>query len=170
VFITGGKPADFKSKKNMTTVRKKAMDAFLKSDKSTVNKPRRSVSRSRLDSEESASNQSISSIGSHDALIEFSTAPTTYSHSRRSASRTKTSALRRSSFASASHDQDVSSTSSIALHQKGRDLILSVAPIVQPSRTNIKLPYDDYTPPPFVSLGKSRRCSNPAIPRSRWKN
>ncbi len=67
-FITSSSLADFKSKKNMTTVRKKAMEFHLGEKKSTG-----PTERSRLNSE--ASDVSRSSNGSRDAPTEVSSLP-----------------------------------------------------------------------------------------------
>ncbi|KAF2032015.1 hypothetical protein EK21DRAFT_99335 [Setomelanomma holmii] len=75
IFITGDKPADFKSKKVMTVVRKKAMDAYLKGDGKEKN-VKSSAGRSRfssVDSASRASNRSRSSVGREDALTDIST-------------------------------------------------------------------------------------------------
>jgi len=48
-FITGNKPADFRSKKTMTAVRKKAMNSFLKTDKSKAGESHVSTERSNRD-------------------------------------------------------------------------------------------------------------------------
>ncbi|KAH7414456.1 hypothetical protein DE146DRAFT_674019 [Phaeosphaeria sp. MPI-PUGE-AT-0046c] len=72
IFITGGKPADFKSKRVMTTVRKKAMDAYLKSDGKPTKKSKSSSGRSRFSSVDSDSRGSIRSklsVGSQDAEL-----------------------------------------------------------------------------------------------------
>jgi hypothetical protein len=143
----------------MTTVRKKAMDAFLRGDGKigkTGKKARGSVDRSRLNSEDSASNRSRSSIGSHDAITELSTVPTAYTQSLGSTNRTETSSPTRSSIALSSYSRDAPGIDgAMVRRQRPHDFVLPAAPIVLPSRRNIKLPYDDYLPPPFVSIGKA---------------
>ncbi|OAK98730.1 hypothetical protein IQ06DRAFT_225161 [Phaeosphaeriaceae sp. SRC1lsM3a] len=72
IFITGAKPADFKSKRVMTAVRKKAMDAWLKSDGKPTKKAKSPTGRSRfssVDSDSRGSTRSKLSVGSQDALV-----------------------------------------------------------------------------------------------------
>ncbi|KAF1915087.1 hypothetical protein BDU57DRAFT_557307 [Ampelomyces quisqualis] len=69
IFITGGTPADFKSKKVMTTVRKKAMDAFLKGDGKANKKSKSSTARSRFSSVGSGSNKSKLIQETHDFVL-----------------------------------------------------------------------------------------------------
>ncbi|KAH7095983.1 hypothetical protein FB567DRAFT_46089 [Paraphoma chrysanthemicola] len=150
IFVTAEKPADFKSKSTMTTVRKKAMDAFLKGDKKTGKTAKSSGTRSRI------SSRSRSSVGHDDAFTDISTMPTTVSQSAPSVTRTKASSPTRSSIAPSSHDPDAQSASgTVARTQRFREFVLEDAPLVAPARDNVPLPYDAYQPGPFVSIGTS---------------
>ncbi|KAF2833046.1 hypothetical protein CC86DRAFT_338152 [Ophiobolus disseminans] len=152
IFITGGTPADFKSKKNMTTVRKKAMDSFLKGDKTMSKKPRSPADGSI---QSSVSNKSKANIVYDDVSTVLSTAPTTVSGGGECVERTKTSSPTRS-FRINRHERDSSSAEgSVIRSSKTRDFILPSAPIVLPCRTTVPLPYDEHIPPLFVSIGKS---------------
>ncbi|KAF1953388.1 hypothetical protein CC80DRAFT_420174 [Byssothecium circinans] len=101
LFITGTTPADFKTKKNMTRVRKKAMGSWLEKEK----KPRDSKKEQRRQSREA-------------------------------------------------------STCSRAIQKVSRippvtgEFVLPSAPIVIPSRETLALPYYEYIPGPFQSIGK----------------
>lgn len=143
----------------MTTVRKKAMDAFLKGDRKTVRNAKSPAERSRFSSVDSgsrASNRSRSSVGRDDAFTDNSTMPTTVSQGVPSITRTKAGSPTRSSVAPSSHDQDAQSTEgAVARVQRFREFVLEDAPLVTPARDNVPLPYDAYQPGPFVSIGKS---------------
>lgn len=154
IFITGRSPAEFKSKKNMTTVRKKAMDAFLKGDRKTSKKAKSPTGgRSRISSVESDSRGSELSFGSQDAPTELSTVPTTVSQSAGSVGHISTSSFARSSDAPNSHDQDIEGA--VTKLQKSHAFVLPSSPIFLPCRKGAPAPYNAYMPPPFVSIGKA---------------
>ena len=145
-FITSASPADFKSKKNMTIVRKKAMDSFLKEKKSTG-----PPERSRLNSE--ASDASRSSNGSKDARTKVITLPTATAQQPLSQADQLSST---SSPATSRHDAgDSSPEMQIIRVKKSLGSVLPPPPIVLPMRTNVILPYDEFSPAPLVSIGKS---------------
>jgi hypothetical protein len=73
IFITGGTPAAFKSKKNMITVRKKAVDAFLKIDKKSGKKPIRTARISSVEAE--AHQQPITNADSENMAPRGSESP-----------------------------------------------------------------------------------------------
>jgi hypothetical protein len=153
MFITAGTPADFRSKKNMTVVRKKAMAAYLEGDEKSSKKSRSRFSS--VDSESKGSNRSKRSVGSQDAT-DLSTIPTTVSQAGEIVGRTKASSPVRSSHTPSSHEQDTSSVEGpVVRAQQPHDFVLPAAPIFLPCRKGIPLPYDNHTPPPFVSIGKS---------------
>jgi hypothetical protein len=131
-FITGRTAAVYKSKNNITSIRKKAMDAYLKGDKK-ANKGFKSPTRTRFSSVDSDSGSSWmprSSIGSQDAFTDLSTLD--------------------------GHDQDSPTMNSlVARTQQVHNFALPLAPIVLPCAKGIPSAYDTYTPPPFVSMGKS---------------
>jgi len=177
IFITGEKPADFKSKKNsmctsiqitistatniephhlVTTVRKKAMDAFLKGDRKTSTGPRSYTDMSRLNTVPSSSDVwSQTGIDPDDSSTVLSTIPTTASeHSESIYQPTKNP--RETPFIETEDDQQSPRKCVLVVNQqRPRDFILPAAPIVVPIRQGIPLPYDEYVPQPFVSIGKS---------------
>lgn len=139
----------------MTSVRKKAMDAYLKSDDNTGKKPRNSVDRPRLasvDSSSMISDFSRSSIVFDDTSTALSTVASTFSRSAESTRRKKSGST---SIRSNSNSQDLDATSGEGSIAKPRKSILPPAPIVLPCRTSVPLPYDTYVPAPFVSIGKN---------------
>jgi hypothetical protein len=156
IFITGGTPAELRSKANMTTVRKKAMDAFLKGDRKTSNKSKSSTGgRSRFSSVDSDSRGSELSFESHDVAADVSTIPTTISQSAGSAGRTSTSSVARFSIAPSRYEHEHDAESAVAKLQEPHDFVLPPSPLFMFCRKGAPMPYDTYTPPPFVSIGKS---------------
>jgi hypothetical protein len=143
----------------MTTVRKKALDAFLKGDGKSSKKSKSSAGRSRfssVDSDSKGSNRSKLSVSSQDAVTDISTIPTTVSQGAESVGRTKASSPTRSSVTPSSHDQDTPGAEGpVVRAQQPRDFILPAAPIFLPCRKGAPAAYDTHTPPPFVSIGKS---------------
>jgi hypothetical protein len=159
IFITSGTPAEFKSKENMTAVRKKAMDAFLKSEKGSSKKSKSSAGRSRFSSvgsDSRGSRRSKLSVGSQDAITDISNIPTTVSQDTVSIGRTKTSSPTRSSVTPSSLDQDATyARGPVARTQQAHNFVLPSAPIFQSCRKGVPIPYDAYMPAPFVSIGKN---------------
>ncbi|KAJ4367435.1 hypothetical protein N0V83_007018 [Neocucurbitaria cava] len=146
-FITGNTPNELRSKKNMTTVRKKAMDHFLKDGKKGNGKSRDSADRStRLNSE--ASDKSRSSIGSHEAGNDGQLVA-------RPTSQQRTTRRKQKSRTTSSTNHGSSPDSQVARFQGPGGSVLPPAPIVLPMRTNVQLPYDNHVPPPLGSIGKS---------------
>ncbi|KAH7388754.1 hypothetical protein BKA66DRAFT_414591 [Pyrenochaeta sp. MPI-SDFR-AT-0127] len=170
-FITTSTLDGFKSKSTMTTVRKKAMDSYLRDEKNKDGPRKASADRTRLNSE--GSDSLVSSIGDQEVV----TAPpagrvprSRQSHGRaRQPSSTAPSSTAPSS--SESGDRHASSPGKQMVKvPKSAGTILSPTPIVLPSRTNIELPYDVHVSPPLASLGKSLdpfrtmfQASNPHI-------
>jgi hypothetical protein len=152
IFITSGTPAEFRSKKNMTAVRKKAMDAYLKSEEGSSKKSKSSAGQSRFSSVESesrGSRRSKLSVVSQEASTDISIIPTTVSHDAESTERPKPTSA--SSF-----DQDATYTRGpVARTPQAHNFILPSAPIFQSCRKGIPAPYDEYMPAPFVSIGKN---------------
>jgi hypothetical protein len=152
ISITGGsKRASFKSKGNMTLVRKTAMAAFLKENSTSSKKPKYLEKLSRLssvDSESEHSWRSNSSVGDWDTTTELSTIST--EDPRRS--RTSFSAT---SFTGTYSDEQDPSDAPTARAQGVHDFVIPAAPMFLPCQTGVPHPYDAFTPPPFVSIGKS---------------
>jgi hypothetical protein len=159
IFITSGTPAEFRSKKNMTTVRKKAMDAFLKSDRKSSKKSSSPAGRSRFSSVESdsrGSQRSKLSIGSQDAITDMSTIPTTVAQGAESVRRAKATSSTRSSITPTSLDKDATyAEGPVARTQQSHNFVLPSAPIFLPCRKGVPVEYDAYMPAPFVSIGKN---------------
>ncbi|OAL50565.1 hypothetical protein IQ07DRAFT_430498 [Pyrenochaeta sp. DS3sAY3a] len=145
-FITGSTPAELRSTQNMTIVRKTAMASFLKSEKKQrKDKSSKGSDRSRLNSE--ASDKSPASIAStevyHDAAGQ-------------QPHRQGTQASPVESPMSARRDQSTpSSEMQVTRLQRSGISVLAPAPIVEPMRTNVVLPYNEHNPAPLVSIGKS---------------
>ncbi|CAO2650541.1 Nn.00g018330.m01.CDS01 [Neocucurbitaria sp. VM-36] len=145
-FITGNTPAELRSKKNMTIIRKKAMDHFLKDDKKGNGKSSISADRSRLNSENS--DMSRSSIGSQEAVNEIQVVPRSTSQQSFTRRKQQTSTISPTNNGSSPESQ-------VARFQKAIGSVLSPAPIVPPMREQVTLPYDVHVPPPLSSIGKS---------------
>jgi hypothetical protein len=160
IFITSATtPAEFRSKKNMNIVRKQAMSFHLNSDdRKTSKKPKSSAGRSRISSVESdsrGSRQSKLSVGSQDAITDFSTIPTTASQGAESIGRAKATSSSRSSVAPSSLDEDVTYAGPVARTQQPHDFITPVAPLFSACKNTTPAPFDTYIPAPFVSIGKN---------------
>ncbi|KAF2748122.1 hypothetical protein M011DRAFT_32278 [Sporormia fimetaria CBS 119925] len=126
----------------MTKVRKQAMDSYLKSEKKGT--------RSRKQSEEDDSYTSRTSIGPDqqdvvDAGVSNTGAP--YFHNDRSR---QTS----SEQSPVSSGRTLTPDIQVSRIPRTLDTVLSAAPIVQPMRTGMCLPYMQTTPRPFQSIGK----------------
>jgi hypothetical protein len=160
IFITSATtPAEFRSKKNMNIVRKQAMSFHLNSDdRKTSKKPKSSAGRSRISSVESdsrGSRRSKLSVGSQDAITDFSTIPTTASQGAESIGRAKATSSSRSSVAPSSLDEDVTYAGPVARTQQPHDFITPVAPLFSACKNTTPAPFDTYIPAPFVSIGKN---------------
>jgi hypothetical protein len=160
IFITSATtPAEFRSKKNMNIVRKQAMSFHLNSDdRKTSKKPKSSAGRSRISSVESdsrGSRRSKLSVGSQDAITDFSTIPTTASQGAESIGRAKATSSSRSSVAPSSLDEDVTYAGPVARTQQPHDFITPVAPLFSACKNTTLAPFDTYIPAPFVSIGKN---------------
>jgi hypothetical protein len=160
IFITSATtPAEFRSKKNMNIVRKQAMSFHLNSDdRKTSKKPKSSANRSRISSVESDSRGSLRSklsVGSQDAITDFSTIPTTASQGAESIGRAKATSSSRSSVAPSSLDEDVTYAGPVARTQQPHDFITPVAPLFSACKNTTPAPFDTYIPAPFVSIGKN---------------
>jgi hypothetical protein len=160
IFITSATtPAEFRSKKNMNIVRKQAMSFHLNSDdRKTSKKPKSSANRSRISSVESDSRGSLRSklsVGSQDAITDFSTIPTTASQGAESIGRAKATSSSRSSVATSSLDEDVTYAGPVARTQQPHDFITPVAPLFSACKNTTPAPFDTYIPAPFVSIGKN---------------
>ncbi|KAF2276050.1 uncharacterized protein EI97DRAFT_433461 [Westerdykella ornata] len=151
LFITGTKPADFKARGVMTQVRKQAMDSYLKKEK----RPRKNNPRSGKQSEDDDSQGSTrGSVGSEepdvvDAVLASSDALSVYQGDRK---RKPTSSI--PSPASSGHGRTTPDSTRIPRIPPVLDMVLSSAPIVQPMRAGIPLPYMQTSPRPFQSIGK----------------
>jgi hypothetical protein len=152
IFITGGsKRTSFKSKGNMTLVRKKAMAAFLKENSTSKKKPKYLEKLSKLssvDSESENSWRSNSSVGDWDTTTDLSTVST------EDPRRTTTGFSATSFTGTYSDDQDPSNTPT-ASAQGVHNFVIPAAPMFLPCQTGVPQPYDAFTPPPLVSIGKS---------------
>ncbi|KAF2639872.1 hypothetical protein P280DRAFT_402734, partial [Massarina eburnea CBS 473.64] len=140
-FITGTTPADFKTKKNMTTIRKKAMGSYL-----GKGKPRDSKKERRRLSRETSTGSGASVGSDVQDYHPSNDAPKKWSEK----------------------DSNHSPTESPYDHEKAKpevqkdsrmprmtgELILPSAPIVIPSRETWALPYYEHIPGPFQSIGK----------------
>ncbi|PVH96416.1 hypothetical protein DM02DRAFT_119322 [Periconia macrospinosa] len=171
LFITGTTPADFKSKKNMTRIRKKAMGSYLTREKNaggamrdykqqsekTTTDPWTSV-RSHaknvtLDGELSAESthqhedmakpaNSMTDVGDH-----ASSSSSSFSSPPLPITTTVTELSRRTTTTKPESDK-------YKLNQVPAEFILPSAPIVIPMRNTPYLVYNSYAPGPFQSIGK----------------
>lgn len=143
----------------MTTVRKKAMDAWLKSDGKPAKKSKSPTGRSRfssVDSESRGSTRSKLSIGSQDAVTELSTLPTSLSIGNGSVAHTMEESLDRSPITPESYDAEPAEVMEpIARMQQAPEFIVPDAPLFLKCRAGVPVPYDSYVPAPFVSIGKN---------------
>jgi hypothetical protein len=163
LFITGNTPAELKSKKNMTKVRKKAMGSYLQEKN-----PKRVVRgrMARMQSEGSTDSRT-SSVGSNQHEPD---GVNSNSDLLKMAAWEKKWAERRPSSPERSPtDQADGPETQISRVQQSIDMILPSAPMVSPSRTDVELEYDVTVPKPFQSIGKPldpfRTMFNPSHPR-----
>jgi hypothetical protein len=135
----------------MTLVREKAITAFLKENSTTSKRPKDLEKPSKLSSVDSESEylrRSNSSVGDWDATTDLSTISTEDS------TRTATSFSATSFTETYSDDQDPSNALT-ARAQRLHDFVIPAAPMFLLCQTGVLHPYHAYTPPPFVSIGKS---------------
>jgi hypothetical protein len=132
------------------------MDAFLEREGKSGKKSKSSVGTSRfssVDSDSRDSTRSKLSVGSQDLVTNLSTVPTTVSHS---VGYTKSGSPTRSSVTTNSHDQNTTSVEGPVLKTRQSDDSASPQPsLFYLCQKGVPIPYDTYTPPPFVSIGKS---------------
>ncbi|CAI6245738.1 unnamed protein product [Periconia digitata] len=163
LFITGTTPADFKSKKNMTRIRKKAMGSYLTREK----KP----GEGRADQKQQT--REILSLPWTDSDKDVQTNPLDHELPSERIERRGTLA-RPTTSATDDAEHAISPLTTVAvtkpvansvavsqreshLHQMARvptEFILPSAPIVIPMRSTPYLIYNSYAPGPFESIGK----------------
>lgn len=145
LFITGTSLEDFKSRKNMTSVRKKAMGSYLR-DRKPREPHQEQHGRSSIDS--AGSRSSVGSdqqdVISSSEAIRFINGDSNRRKSSQSTAFTSSPEVTRRT-----PESQVSRLPRITM-----DFVLPSAPIVIPSRTGIPLPYDETSPKPFQSIGK----------------
>ncbi|KAF9695856.1 hypothetical protein EKO04_005974 [Ascochyta lentis] len=145
-FIVGNTPAEMKSKKHMTIVRKAAMRSFLEHDKKTDKK------HSRIQFRNEDSKASRPSTENHDEPLDDSVHEEWIGLNR-----AENKGYRKQSKASWSTISQRSQEISILETQTSSVHVLEPPPIVVPSRTDDqgrKLPYDRRETPLFVSFGE----------------
>ncbi|KAL5462453.1 hypothetical protein PMIN06_001602 [Paraphaeosphaeria minitans] len=146
LFITGTSLEDFKSRKNMTSVRKKAMGSYLKEKPKASQKEQQSAGRWSTDSASSRA-----SVGSDQKdFISNSEAIMLMTGDGRRRKSLQTTAI-------TSSPESIRRTPKSQVSWLPRitmDAVLPNAPIVVPSRTGVPLPYDETSPKPFQSIGK----------------
>ncbi|KAL5120234.1 hypothetical protein ACEQ8H_001792 [Pleosporales sp. CAS-2024a] len=155
-FITARTPTDFRSKEVRATVRKKAMDSFLK-DQGKTSKKSNSSPKSRISSVESdsrGSTKSKLSVGSQDALTEPSNMPTNVSQASGSADGIQASSPAKSSVMSSFHEHGTSAAEGpLTKFHPPRHLGSSANDLFYYCED--PRPYDRHTPAPFVSIGRA---------------
>ncbi|KAF2686479.1 hypothetical protein K458DRAFT_198548 [Lentithecium fluviatile CBS 122367] len=144
LFITGTTPEEFKSKKNMTKVRKKAMGSYLEKGKQP-----REASRDSLRGVSEGSTYSRSNFGIDDVMENSEALMMWKDEGGRPGWRAGTPTDSTYERSVSTPDSQHSTMPSMAM-----DFMLPTAPMVLPSRTDVALPYDHYTPKPFESIGK----------------
>ncbi|KAF2735487.1 hypothetical protein EJ04DRAFT_195372 [Polyplosphaeria fusca] len=146
LFITGNKPADFKDKRAMTKVRKKAMASYLEKGR----KPRQ---RARLHSEGSEESRTSIGSGQQDAVAapRLSNSEALAIFRGESRRRKPSSPVR--SPASSSHDQPLVPSPQNQIIRIPQS-ILEAAPMVRPMRVGVPLGFNTTSPRPFKSIGK----------------
>ena len=165
LFITGNTPAELKSKKNMTKVRKKAMGSYLQEKR-----PKNPVQgrQSRMQSEGSTDSRTHS-VGSEQSEFEIVFSNSNISESasggRKGVGRQPSSSSEPSPVESHATEPETQ----ISSVRPSIGMILPSALIVSPSRTDVELPYDVTIPKPFQSIGKPldpfRTMFNPNHPQ-----
>jgi hypothetical protein len=140
----------------MTKVRRKAMGSYLKNGR----KPKRDAQgqRPRLHSEGNSSTRSRASVGSEegdDHARSASHALRILGGGKRKVTRQPSSSLPSPASAASNHEHRVSNPDTqISRIAPTLDLVLSSAPIVQPMRVGVPLPFNGTSPQPFKSIGK----------------
>ncbi|KAJ4301819.1 hypothetical protein N0V90_003915 [Kalmusia sp. IMI 367209] len=145
LFITGTSLEDFKSRKNMTRVRKKAMGSYLK-EKTPRGASKEQQYRS---TEDSASSRSSVGSDQQDVISNSEALRLLNGDGRRKSSRSTTMHESPESHRRKTPESQVSRLPRISM-----DFVLPSAPIVTPSRTGVPLAYDETSPRPFQSIGK----------------
>ncbi|KAF3035002.1 hypothetical protein E8E12_004237 [Didymella heteroderae] len=134
-FIVGNTPAEMKSKKHMTIVRKAAMRSYLENEKGDKRNEKK-TRLVRVMSEDSTGSKS--GVEGQDATI-INVADDAQIHIPRKQSKSKSrSPAARKSPSPLSHEQ-----------------ILEAGPLVEPMRITLTLPYDAKDTPLFSSLGQN---------------
>lgn len=146
LFITGTSLEDFKSRKNMTSVRKKAMGSYLEKKPRVSRKEQQSTGRSSIDSGSSLA----SSNSDQKDVISNTEAIRLMNGDARRRKESQSSAL----TSSPESTRRTPTPQSSRLQRITMDFIMPSAPIVLPSRTGVPLPYDETSPKPFQSIGK----------------
>jgi hypothetical protein len=144
LFITGSTPEEFKSKKNMTKIRKKAMGSYIEKGKRPRDPSREARQKARQGSMCSGSSfESDDFFSNSEALVVWKD-----DHSQ--------PAVRPSTPTDSTYERSVGTPDSQSSEILGMsmDLLLPNAPMVLPPRTDVALPYDQFTSRPFESLGK----------------
>jgi hypothetical protein len=145
LFITGLSPEDFKSRQNMTRVRKKAMGSYLKEKKprgpakEQLNIPREDLGESRW---------SVDG-GPQYGLSNGGTTLSKNGGSSQAPSQSNSFQIDLGSQRRMTPPAQASRLPRISM-----DFVLPSAPIVIPPREGVTLPYDEFSPGPFQSLGK----------------
>lgn len=136
-FITGTTPEEFRSKVNMAKVRKKAMVSYLENGRKSHEGQRRREGSS-------------GSFGTDDSAASNDSLALTKDSSKRQVARedtpTDNTYARSLTVCGSSYD----SASGMPM-----DLLYPTPPMVPPMRSELALPYDNYQPKPFQSIGKS---------------
>ena len=145
LFITGMSPDDFKSRQNMTRVRRKAMGSYLREKRPRgASKEQKfgageGLAHSRLDSGSDQPDGSCSGESRVSAHGDINILP---------------SGIALSQGGTDSHARTTPAAQVSRLPRIFMDFVLPSAPIVVPSREGVILPYDEFLPGPFQSLGK----------------
>jgi hypothetical protein len=165
LFITGNTPAELKSKKNMTKVRKKAMGSYLQEKR-----PKNPVQgrQSRMQSEGSTDSRTHS-VGSEQSEFEVVFSNSNDSKSAREVWKSVGRQPSSSSEPSPAESHATEPETQISSVRPSIGMIFPSALIVSPSRTGIQLEYDVTFPKPFQSIGKPldpfRTMFNPNHPQ-----
>lgn len=146
LFITGTSLEDFKSRKNMTNVRKKAMGSYLKEKKPRASQKEKQQRKPREDSAVSRT-----SIGSdqQDVIPNSEAIRLMKGENRRKSSESMTML-----GCSEMHRRKALESQVSQLPKISMNFVLPSAPMVTPSRTGVVLPYNETSPKPFQSIGK----------------
>lgn len=142
-FITAGKPADFRSKKTMTEVRKKAMDSYLKNEKSKDHASTSSTEESNSVVPEGTFSQSITQLAS--IATDSVRLPQSTTGRQRPGVIQQMPHVHRDSSSSPSNQ--------VAKLHSSFASVLRPADLITPSRKGIELPFDVKRIPEIRSLG-----------------